>query len=204
MRVFVSSFDLATTTGGVDGFPSGNAPPRFWTWDLKDFTGQAKRFAEFGVWCRNYFAELREAIGTCPVHVYYEAPLSIQAIISMARHGDARWLNDHTIAILRGLPAILEEHAFEAGCRTIVPVPVAAARTEILGRRKGKGRIPKDQGKILVRAKCEAMGWPIRNLDEADGAAIWAYGCAQSAPDVDRRWKSEEFLEALPLFAATR
>jgi hypothetical protein len=86
------------------------------------------------------------------------------------------------MALLRGAIGVIEASAAKARIPHIQDVGVQEARRYLLG----PGRIPKGQGKALVRERCRVLGWKVSdaNDDEADAACIWAFGCGQMSPSM--------------------
>lgn len=164
MPLLIAAFDIATSTGGADG-RSGDKP-RAWTWNLdKAGKGRPQRLAYLRDYCDRYFTETR------PDCVFYERGLGLAAAFEIG-------MSDDTMALLRGAIGVLEASAAKAKIPHIQPVGVQEARRYLLG----PGRIPKGEGKALVRERCRVMGWPVANDDEADATCIWAYGCGQMSP----------------------
>lgn len=164
MALLVAAFDIATSTGGADG--RSGAKPRAWTWYLKQAgPSRPAKLAYLRDYCDRYFTEAR------PDAVFYERGLSLAAAMEIG-------MSDDTMALLRGAIGVVESCAAKAKIPHIQPVGVQEARRYLLGA----GRIPRGEGKALVRERVRAMGWIAANDDEADAACIWAFGCGQMSP----------------------
>lgn len=116
-------------------------------------------------YCERYFATYRVDA------LFYERGLSLAAAMEIG-------MSDDTMALLRGAIGVVEACAARAGIPRIEAVGVQEARRHLLG----SGRIPKGQGKKLVRERCHVLGWPTANEDESDAAAIWSLGCGLMSP----------------------
>jgi hypothetical protein len=165
--MIIAAFDIATSTGCADG--PANGRPRCWTWSLKRPVGRPAKLAMLRDYADRYFAENR------PDAVFYERGLGIAAAMEIG-------MSDDTMALLRGAIGIIEASAAKARIPHIQDVGVQEARRYLLG----PGRIPKGQGKALVRERCRVLGWKVSdaNDDEADAACIWAFGCGQMSPSM--------------------
>jgi hypothetical protein len=163
--MMVAAFDIATSTGCADG--PANGRPRCWTWSLKRPVGRPAKLALLRDYADRYFAENR------PDAVFYERGLGIAAAMEIG-------MSDDTMALLRGAIGIIEASAAKARIPHIQDVGVQEARRYLLG----PGRIPKGQGKALVRERCCVLGWKPTNDDESDALAIWAFGCGQMSPSM--------------------
>ena len=163
-RPLIAGFDIATSCGCADGAPGGK--PRVWTWKLSDY-GKARtdKLSALMRYCERYFASYRVDA------LFYERGLSLAAAMEIG-------MSDDTMALLRGAIGVVEACAARAGVPRIEAVGVQEARRHLLG----SGRIPKGQGKQLVRERCRVLGWHTANEDESDACAIWSLGCGLMNP----------------------
>lgn len=163
-RQFIAGFDIATSCGCADGIAGGS--PRAWTWRLAE-AGKARpaRLALLRDYCDRYFSEHRlDAL-------FYERGLSLAVAMDIG-------MSDDTMALLRGAIGVVEACAAKAGIPRIEAVGVQEARKHLLGA----GRIPKGEGKTLVRERCRVLGWRAEDNDQSDALAIWSLGCGLTSP----------------------
>lgn len=163
MPLLIAAFDIATQTGAADGFANGK--PRCWHWSLKAAGSRPAKLAQLRYYCDRYFAETKVDA------LFYEKGLGIAAAMEIG-------MSDDTMALLRGAIGVVEACAAHANIPRIEAVGVQEARRYLLGA----GRIPRGEGKKLVRERVRMMGWAAANDDEADACAIWAFGCGQVSP----------------------
>ena len=163
MPLLIAAFDIATQTGCADGFANGK--PRCWHWNLKDAGSRPAKLAQLRYYCDRYFAETKVDA------LFYEKGLGLGAAMEIG-------MSDDTMALLRGAIGVVESCAAHAKIPRIEAVGVQEARRHLLG----SGRIPRGQGKVLVRERCRVLGWDVANDDESDAACIWALGCGQMSP----------------------
>lgn len=163
-KPLICGMDIATSCGCAHG--TADQKPRAWTWNLRD--AGKDRHAKLALLmrhCERYFAEN-------PVDaLFYERGLSLAAAMEIG-------MSDDTMALLRGAIGVVEACAARAGVPRIEGVGVQTARSQFLGA----GRIPKGQGKVLVRERCRVLGWQVVNDDEADAACIWSMGVGIMSP----------------------
>lgn len=93
-----------------------------------------------------------------------------------------------TSHLLVGLVACVRGACRARGVKVEV-YPIASIRKHFIGgnvtsapykhlpEKLRKGAARKD-AKRLVMARCAALGWPVRNDDEADACALWDFACA--------------------------
>ena len=174
-KLLITGMDIATSCGVADGCP--DSKPRVWTWRLSDY-GKARtdKLSALMRYCERYFADNRVDA------LFYERGLSLAAAMDIG-------MSDDTMALLRGAIGVVEACAARAGVPRIEGVGVQEARRHLLG----SGRIPRGQGKAMVRERCRVLGWRTANDDESDAAAIWSYGVGIISPMSSYR--------AMPLFA---
>jgi len=162
-RQIIAGFDIAKSCGCADGAVGGK--PRAWTWSLHVKDGRPARLALLRDFCDRYFAEN-------PIDaLFYERGLGIAVAMEIG-------MSDDTIAMLRGAIGVVEACAAKARIPRIQPVGVQEARRHLLG----PGRIPRGEGKRLVRDRCDVLGWQTKNDDESDALAIWSLGCGLMNP----------------------
>lgn len=163
-RCFIAAFDIATSTGGADGYPSRK--PRCFSWDLRTAGPQRPaKLALLRYYCDRYFAENKVDA------MFYEKGLGIAAAMEIG-------MSDDTMALLRGAIGVVESCAAHAKVPLIEAVGVQDARRALLG----PGRIPRGEGKRLVRERCRMLGWDPANDDQSDALAIWSLGCGKMSP----------------------
>jgi len=174
-RLLNAGFDIATSCGCAHGAPDGK--PRLWTWNLANH-GKARtdKLAALMRYCERYFATYRVDA------LFYERGLSLAAAMEIG-------MSDDTMALLRGAIGVVEACAARAGVPRIEAVGVQEARRHLLG----PGRIPRGQGKAMVRERCRVLGWRTANDDESDAAAIWSMGVGIMSP--------MNSYKSLPIFA---
>lgn len=108
--------------------------------------------------------------GPLPDVAYIEKPMPIGAAIK----GKS---NAKSIVRLNTIYGILGGALLLKGVR-VVGVDVQTARQAFIG----DGKLERDEAKKRCLAMCRQMGWPAKNLDEADGACLWYYGCCCEDP----------------------
>lgn len=194
----ILGLDLGTVCGAADGPPGGK--PNIWTWNLEDAGhGRAARMALWELWLQKYFVD---TLGECKyckdtftglpgnacencmntgyerqpetIHVFYEQPLTLGALIQMTQSKKGLQTSDERISFDRGLVGILEAVAFNAGIRHIEAVNLHQARKALTKDWKAD--------KAKVKAYCDMLGWHSVNDNESDACCIWNYGCAVSNP----------------------
>lgn len=163
-RPLIAGFDIATSCGCAHG--TAGSKPRVWTWNLREHgKSRTDKLSALMRYCERYFASYRVDA------LFYERGLSLAAAMEIG-------MSDDTMALLRGAIGVVEACAARAGVPLIEAVGVQQARHHLLG----SGRIPKGQGKALVRERCRVLGWHTANEDESDAAAIWSLGCGLMSP----------------------
>jgi hypothetical protein len=110
-----------------------------------------------------------------PDFIVYEAPLG-SGIYSKRKSdgegGEQAISGAHTAMALMGMTVAVTLFADWVG----VPrkaVSVNSVRKTFVGQPRFKD---KNEGKRHAKAMCQLLGWPVKNLDEADGMAVWHYG----------------------------
>lgn len=164
VKPLVIGMDIATTTGIAHGRADGR--PTTLTWNLREGgKTRPQRLGLLGDLCFDLFTKLK------PDMLFYEQGMSMQAALSIGT-------SDETFCFLRGAIGVVEAVAAKCLIPTIRSVGVQEARKHLLGR----GKIPKGEGKQLVFDRCKVLRWPVSNLDESDGCAIWSFGCGEANP----------------------
>jgi hypothetical protein len=183
----VIAFDIATKTGVAFGVAGGI--PRATTIDFDKRLTDAQRFAKMLQATRVLLAKFQPDI------VAFEAPIG----------------GPRTSHFLVGIAACFQGEATRLGYSP-VKISIATVRKHFLGatvtskhfapsiplQSRGKTltaeqirerakKAARDATKSAVVARCFALGWEVRNDDEADACAIWDYasatlGRAQAAP----------------------
>jgi Holliday junction resolvasome RuvABC endonuclease subunit len=149
--------DAATTTAACLGRP-GEAPA------FETIKFQGEDHLNVCASAIRWIAKLIPAIN--PDIAYIEKPMPIGAAI----HGKS---NAKTIVRLNQIYGIIGGACLLKGIK-VIGVDVQAARVAFLG----DGKLQRDE------AKRRALGWPARNLDEADAACIWYWGCCCESPKI--------------------
>ena len=114
-------------------------------------------------------------------HVAIEAPLLMVGPNHRAQ----------TAMVLIQLTGALRAAAHRAGCRVHL-ISVQSARAHFIGH----GRLPRDEAKAAVQARCKALGWPFADDNQADACAVWSLAMARIYP----KWAPQTG----PLFAAAK
>ena len=163
MPILIAAFDIATQTGCADGRAGGK--PRVWHWSMKDAGTRPAKLARLRYYCDRYFSETKVDA------LFYERGLGIAAAMEIG-------MSDDTMALLRGAIGVVESCAAHAKVPLIEAVGVQDARRALLG----PGRIPRGEGKRLVRERCRILGWNPANDDEGDALCLWNFGCGRLSP----------------------
>lgn len=157
----IMAMDAATTTAVCRGKP-GTVP----TFKTKKFRGEDHLQV-----CGSAIGWIsRELTDDPPDMAYIEKPLPLGAAI----HGKS---NAKSIVRLNTLYGILGGACLLKGL-PVVGVDVQQARQAFIG----SGQLERDEAKRNCLAMCKELGWPASNLDEADAACIWYWGCCCEAP----------------------
>jgi Holliday junction resolvasome RuvABC endonuclease subunit len=156
--------DIATQTGIAEGRP-GETP----SLSTLKFGGDGVSHARICANCLDWIA--CKLTDDPPDIIVIEAPLPIGAAIGRGRS------NAKSIIRLQGLYCIVLAAATLKRIR-VCDYEVGPIRTAFIGEPKLKG----DEAKRRCKRMCEMLGWPAKNLDEADAAALWYFACASEAP----------------------
>lgn len=173
----VLALDLATVTGWAVDRPDGSGVPLTGTVACRHVDN------DFGT---AYVALERFIVDAVSVHqithLAFEAPL-----VMAGRAGAKVQTNVNTVRKLLGLAAVAEL----VGTRLGLQVYEANVQT-VKKHFAGTGRATKDD----IKARCRLLGWPIKDDNAADAAALWSY--AKSL--FDRSWAPR----STPMFAGAR
>jgi len=167
----ILAIDAATITGWARGIV-GSAPEHGTVNFGRADTGD-KVFASCLAWISH---ELELSL---PDQIFIEAMLPPQA---MKGH-TSRQVRDR----LAGLHGVVRAVACKHNI-LVTAVSVGDIRAHFIGAR-GQGR---NVAKTNVIERCRALGWNVRNDNEADAVALWSYACALIDP--------KSALQVVPLF----
>lgn len=164
MNEKASAFDLATTSGVAFG-PFGGTPQGL-TWKLGKGS-HGERGLEL---MRLGLAHLKEFQ---PELVFIEEPLGPRILVDIGATTD-------TAMLLPGLVVVMA-----TVCASLNIPYVLLSRQAVLhhftGRARYQERIDgKDAAKKACVARCAQLGWKPDGYDEADGMALWDYGCVMN------------------------
>jgi Holliday junction resolvasome RuvABC endonuclease subunit len=155
--------DLATTAGLALGEP-GQVP----TLSTQRWGGENDTHLKICSRALGWIA--KQLTDDPPDIVCIEKPMPIGAAI----HGKSNAksiIRLNTLYGIFGAAALLKEIK-------VIEVDVKQARAVFIG----DGQLKGDEAKRRCKAMCRVLGWPCRNLDEADAACIWHFGCCVVAP----------------------
>lgn len=163
----ILAFDAATDLGWAYGM--AGQPPR--SGAVRCAGSEASRGAVFsgaGRWITRFLELNRADI------LAIEAPLPGSHVAGKT--------NIKTATILQGIPAVLEFMAYELKLYRQERVLLSSVRKHFIG----KGNLPGERAKPLVRRKCIALGWisvddPM-SYDRSDALAVWSYAESVFAP----------------------
>ena len=168
----VLALDLATTTGWAFGEPGDRPSYGSQRFASPGASHEAVFYAAFK-WMGN-FCEAFE-----PDVVVWEAPLA-----TIFKRGST---NAATTTLLYGLPAIIGMVAYQNGIFDIRKANTRDVRLHFIGSNPKRVK-----AKPMVIKQCEAMGWQVRDDNQADALATWHYMCSLIEPEIAVR--------PLPLF----
>lgn len=160
----VLALDLATSTGWCTGVPGGK--PRFGS--LRFGNASADRPARY----RAMREWLSVMITPKTRRVIFES--SAVPSIMMGR------TNIDTIKLLVGFCEHLEEFCHGR-------VELREARTADVRRYFIGGNPKRAVAKPAVMQRCKALGWDVKNDDEGDACAVWAYQIGILRPDLSHK-----------------
>lgn len=153
--MIILALDLATKTGVAVGEPGGR--PLSFTEVLGD-TGEhhGARFAQALRMMKRLIKQYE------PAYIALEAPIGV--------HGGGSNRRPEMLMGLRGCVM---------GVAHMAHIPfeqfaVSTIRKEFLGT----GKLKRVEAKRATIARCEALGWSVKNDDEADACALWNLACS--------------------------
>lgn len=156
----VMAFDIATRCGVAFGTAGGT--PRATAVDLGKGFSDAERFAKVIGATRRLLERFE------PDLVAFEEAVG----------------GPKTSHFLVGIAACFQGQAAAMGYRPR-PVPIATVRKHFLGKHLTAQHFPglsKGRARLAIKrqvvARCTALGWEVKDDDEADACAIWDYACA--------------------------
>ena len=162
-RLRILACDIATTMGVADGEP-GTTP----TLTTERFGGDGdshlKICSRAMRWAALRFTDDPPSI------LYIEKPMPIGAAI----RGKS---NARSIIRLNSLYGIIGAAAILKGI-PVHEIDVQTVRQTFIGHAQLDG----DEAKRRCKGMCRMLEWPCRNVDEADAAALWHFGCSVQAP----------------------
>jgi len=163
----ILALDLARRFGWAEGRPGET--PRFGSDKFAgDGASQEEQFAGAVKWLGTRLLAFKPRI------IVYEEPELFRL-----RSGKA---TKATIEVLFGLPAVIQGVAYRMGVTTIRKAMANDVRGYFIGTR----RLKRAEAKIATVRACKALGWDVRNDDEGDACAIWAYMAAVIEPGLRR------------------
>lgn len=157
----ILGIDAATTTAAALGYP-GEIP----TFETVKFIGEDHLQV-----CASALRWIaRKLKADKPDLVYIEKPMPIGAAIKGKSNARAIVRLNQIYGILGGATLLLGI--------PVIGIDVQSVRQAFLG----DGKLERDAAKKRALAICGLLGWPARNLDEADAAGTWYWGCCCEAP----------------------
>jgi hypothetical protein len=165
----ISAFDLSRKSTGV----SHDGPddrPVVSTWRLPVIEGSPEAGWDYGPAVAAFMDNLDAHIAVVkPELIGYESPLPARQ-----DPNSKIFLPETTVRILMGLGIIIEGTCQRRG--------ILCAERNVRTVKKfwaGHGFADKD----AMKARCDQLGWPVRNADEADAMGLWALLKAEYQPD---------------------
>jgi Holliday junction resolvasome RuvABC endonuclease subunit len=163
---YVLAGDLATNSGFAEGYP-GDVP----NLSTQHWGGENDSHLKICSRALGFIAS--RLADNCPAErvdvVCIEKPMRIGAAYGKS--------NAKSIIRLNTIYGIIGAAAICKGIK-VIEVDVQQARVVFIG----DGKLERSEAKRRAKAMCRVLGWPCRNADEADSAAIWHYGCSVVAP----------------------
>jgi hypothetical protein len=174
----IAAFDLATSTGVCWG-RVGDRRPTLATWNTRQGgPTRPARLSWFFDLCVDFFDDTQT--GYQIDQVWYEAPMALNVMIKIGA-------SDETVAMLRGLVAVLELAAFRSGIKPeqIRSFDVQDARHHLTGKRRhGRTKSGRSLGKQEVMDIARMLGVEVTNDNEGDAFAGWSYACGLANPRI--------------------
>ncbi len=165
----ILAIDPATRTGLAEGAPG--SVPRL---TIKNFRGDPTDAPEDIFQRVTFFFASRLRDEPLPTHVFIEAPVPPSGIVGATNH--------NTTLITIGIYAIV---VGIVRCKHI-PIhraPIGSWRKYFLG----KGNLSGAEAKRRAAEVCRLLAWDAPDHNAAEAAGIWAWGCAQIAPELAPR-----------------
>lgn len=161
----ILALDLARCFGWAEGRPGET--PRFGSDQFASSdAGQEEIFAGAVKWLATRLMAFKPRI------IVYEEPELFRL-----RSGKA---TKATIEVLFGLPAVIQGIGRRMGVPLIYKATPADVRRFFIGQRNLK----RELAKPAVVKECRRRGWDVRNDDEGDACATWAFMCAYKVPSL--------------------
>jgi Holliday junction resolvasome RuvABC endonuclease subunit len=159
--MYFGALDLARVTGACAGLP-------FERPEVETFTIPKGPIGERMTRMRRMVRRWAETHG--PDLVFIEQPMDPAALVKVGATAE-------TILSLNGYVAVVLGELHDLGIETMM-----LPRQSVLKHFVGRARFAKkDDGKRACAARCQQLGWPVANHDEADAVALWDYGCSLKA-----------------------
>lgn len=165
----VLGLDIATSLGWARGRVDDPAPACGTIRFGNVRTSAPEIFGNAVRWAEAYIGELKPDI------LVVEALLPPEAMLGET----SRAVRDR----LCGLHSIMLGIAHNAGVGEIVTASVSDVRNHFISQRNLK----RAQAKAAVMAKCEVLGWSVKDDNQGDAAATWSYACALIDPKLALR-----------------
>lgn len=166
--VEILAMDIATVSGWARG-RVGEQP----TFGSIRFGGAESVFASAMIWMLDTMAT------EPPDQIILEAMLPPTAMKGQT----SRAVRDR----LAGLHGVIRGVAALRGI-ALSDAPVGAVRSHFIG----ESSLRRDAAKAAVMERCQALGWEVKNDNEADACALWSFACGLIDP--------ASALKVVPLF----
>lgn len=163
-KPLILAMDIATQAAVCSGFPG--TVPEFET--VKFHGGDRLQVAASAL---RWVAKLTEWGDDKPDIAYLEKPMPFAAARGQSNAATLIRLNS-LYDIIGGALLLMEVR--------VIGVEVGKVRKAFIGEYQLEGDKAKKRAKII----CELLGWPVRNKDESDAAAVWYWGCMCEAPNL--------------------
>lgn len=161
-KPLILAMDIATQAAVCSGFP-GQVPE----FETVKFHGDDR--LQVAASALRWVSKLTAWDDDKPDVAYLEKPMPFGAARGQS--------NATTLIRLNSLYDIIGGALLLMGVR-VIGVDVQTVRGAFIGVRALDG----DQAKKRAKIICDLMGWPTKNKDEADAAAVWYWGCMCEAP----------------------
>lgn len=158
----ILALDLASTSGWACGEPGGSPSHG----SIQFVSAGASHEAVFAA-ALKWMSDMCASNG--PTMVIWEAPMPT----SFSRGKTT----SSTISLLYGLPAVMGAVAYLRGIYDIRKADTKDVRNHFIGSNPKRAK-----AKPMVIRQCRAMGWEVRDDNEADALATWHYMCSLIEP----------------------